>query len=111
MFNRLRTWANERHIYNNDYDTRKHAGFISEELTELLKAQTMSDEIDAYFDICIFAMNAIEDAGYNLEKVFDEGFKEIESRKGTIVNGKFEKFKDEESKAKWYKANCRSARY
>ena len=34
-----------------------------------------------------------------------EAAKEINSREGIMINGKFEKYVDNASKAKWYKAN------
>ena len=49
----------------------------------------------------------IEDMGYNFKQCMDETLKEIESRKGGFNpdSGKWEKFKDEESKKLWYKAD------
>lgn len=110
IFKRLKVWREERGLDKTTYSKVKHAGFIAEELTELLKVNTIEDELDAYCDEIIFCINAIEDAGFNASKCIDETLKEIESRKGEIRNGKFEKFKDEKHKALWYKADYPSCR-
>ncbi len=63
------------------------------------------DMVDAFADIIVFAVGAIMKLGYNPEKVLKEVAKEINSRDGEMINGKFEKFTDEVSKSKYYKAN------
>lgn len=61
--------------------------------------------VDAIGDRIVFAVEAIEQLGYNAEIAMDEIQKEINSRDGEIINGKFEKFKTPEAMSKWYKAN------
>ena len=53
------------------------------------------------------ALLMIEYMGYDYKKCMDETLKEIESRTGEINpnTGKWEKYKTDEAKAKWYKAN------
>jgi hypothetical protein len=64
------------------------------------------DEIvDAYGDIIVFAMGAIMKLGYDPKLVLKEISKEINSRTGSIINGKFEKDLSDQAKEKWYKAN------
>ena len=63
------------------------------------------DQIDAYGDIIVFAVGAISKLGYDPEKVLVEIAKEINSREGVMINGKFEKYVDKESRNKWHKAN------
>ncbi len=63
------------------------------------------EQIDAYGDVIVFAIGAIAKLGYDPEKVLLEIGKEINSRSGYMINGKFEKDLSIESKAKWYKAN------
>ena len=66
--------------------------------------------VDAYADVVVFAIGAIRKLGYDPEKVLLEVGKEINSREGSMVDGKFEKDLSDEAKAKWYKAdydNCK----
>ena len=63
------------------------------------------DEIDALCDIQVFAGGDILKLGYDNEKCLSEVAKEINSRSGEIVNGKFQKYTTTEAKDKWYKAD------
>lgn len=67
-------------------------------------------KIDALGDRIVYAIEAIEQLGYDAEKVMLEVSKEINSREGEIVNGKFQKFKTPEAKAKWYIADFTKAK-
>lgn len=60
----------------------KEAGNIAGELEELLKSETEHDYIDALADIVVFAINAIEKAGYNPEVVLHEVCDELDDRTG-----------------------------
>lgn len=66
---------------------------------------TVEDQVDAFCDIQVFAGGEIGKLGYSNEQCLIEVGKEINSRTGEIVNGKFEKYKTEEAMAKWYKAD------
>lgn len=66
---------------------------------------TIEDQVDAFCDIQVFAGGEIGKLGYSNEQCLIEVGKEINSREGQIVNGKFEKYKTEEAMAKWYKAD------
>jgi len=66
---------------------------------------TIEEQIDAFCDIQVFAGGEVGKLGYSNEQCLIEVGKEINSRTGEIVNGKFEKFKTEEAMSKWYKAN------
>ncbi len=70
---------------------------------------TLDDEIDAYGDVIVFAIGAITKLGYNPEMILTEIAKEINSRTGSMVNGKFEKNLSAEAKSKWYKADFKYA--
>lgn len=72
-----------------------------------IQDKNINDEnkVDAYGDVIVFAIGAILKLGYDPEKVLDEVSKEINSRVGEMVNGKFEKDLSPEAKANWYKAN------
>ena len=66
---------------------------------------TDEDKVDAYGDIIVFAIGAIMKLGYNPNEVLVEVGKEINSREGEMVDGKFEKYLDDVHRAKWYKAD------
>ena len=63
-----------------------------------------NEKVDAYCDIVVFAIGAILKLGYVPELALLETAKEINSRVGSMVNGKFEKDLSEEAKANCYKA-------
>ena len=106
MFNELKQWREERGLDGLQSDKAKHFSFITEEVSEGLRAENVYDVIDAYADIIVFAINAIEQTGFYAEKVMAETLKEINSRKGAINNEtkKWEKYKDDYHKSLWYKA-------
>ena len=60
------------------------------------------DLLDAFLDIIVFSMGAIMKLGYDPKLALNEVAKIVNSRRGEIVNGKFIKHKDEESKKLWY---------
>jgi len=66
---------------------------------------TTEDKVDAYADIIVFAIGAIMKLGYEPNEVLGETAKEINSRVGSMVGGKFEKDLSDEAKSNWYKAN------
>ena len=59
------------------------------------------EKADAYADIIVFAVGALLKLGYDPESTLLEVSKEINSRTGSMVNGKFEK----DLSAKVYKAD------
>lgn len=68
------------------------------------------EQVDAYNDIIVFAIGAIMKLGYNPTETLIETAKEINSRRGSMIDGKFEKDLSDEAKALWYKAdftNCK----
>jgi len=67
------------------------------------------DKVDAYCDVIVFAVGAILKLGYDPIKAIEETGKEINSRSGVIVDGKFEKDLSDEAKARWYKADYSKA--
>ena len=64
-----------------------------------------NERVDAYADVIVFAIGAILKLGFDPIKVLLEVGKEINSREGTMVNGKFEKYLTDEAKAKLYTAD------
>lgn len=110
IFKRIKQWCNERGLIANGFTHDNEARFIIEEVLESFgvhdKAKpiemvklinqysnhtTDEEKVDAFADIIVFATGAIYKLGYDTDKVLEEVFKEINSRKGTLVNGKFEK--------------------
>jgi len=87
---------------------------------ELLKTENISintnnlevdDIVDAYGDIIVFAVGAIMKLRYDPKLVLKEISKEINSRKGRIINGKFEKYlPNEPGYEKPYKANFKTCK-
>jgi len=66
--------------------------------------------VDAFCDIVTFCDGAILKQGYEPEKALLECSKVINSRVGTMVDGKFEKDLSEEAQSNWYEADYDSAR-
>ena len=61
--------------------------------------------VDAFADIIVFAIGCIMKLGYEPKCVLNEVSKEINSRVGSIIDGKFVKDKSPEARAKWHKAS------
>lgn len=115
-FTKVLEWNRDRNLLALGFNHKKEASFIVEELLESTgqynsetardKAQAYADEmvgdnkadseavIDAFADIIVFATGAIAKSGYDPSKVMDEVYKEINSRTGQLVDGKFVKDKD-----------------
>ena len=114
------------HLLEQDFDIRVEVTNFIEEIYELTGLESsearekakkfvatlnfpkdISDDIiiDSFGDMSVFASGAILKKGYDPIKVLREIAKEINSRKGEIIEGKFTKCKTEECKSKWYKAN------
>lgn len=111
-------WNEERGLIQQGFNHEKEASFIIEELLESTGNYTSDTArekashyaiqmiektdpeaeiiVDAFADIIVFATGAIAKIGYNPTKVMDEVYKEINSRTGTLIDGKF--IKDPEAK-------------
>lgn len=127
----------ERQLDKQEYDWEVEATNVIEELLEaygvnsretamvcvgdiMLRAQDTfryakptilrTEEVDAYADIIVFAIGAITKLGYDAEEVLYEVGREINSRTGKIINGKFTKDKSPEAMEKWYKANFKDCK-
>jgi len=67
--------------------------------------------VDGFCDIIVFSIGAIMKLGYDPKLALKEVSKEINSRKGKIINGKFEKYlPDEPGYEKPYKANFKTCK-
>ncbi|XKT75353.1 MAG: hypothetical protein ACJKSS_01020 [Patescibacteria group bacterium UBA2103] len=115
-FENIVNWNEERGLIANGFNHKKEVSFIIEELLEstgehdsvsareraakyaeeIVEGHTPTDEqiVDAFADIIVFATGAIKKKGYDPSKVMDEVCKEINSRTGKLVDGKFVKDKD-----------------
>lgn len=116
-------WNKERGLIERGFNHKKEASFIIEELLEStgnydsISAQEDTEKyseaiitntpvdkeiiVDAFADILVFATGAIAKLGYDPAKVMDEVYKEINSRTGKLIDGKFVKDLD----AQVYKAD------
>jgi len=63
------------------------------------------DIIDAIADIIVFSVTELQKLKVSTEAVLHEVAKEINSRRGSIISGKFEKDLSAEAKKNWYKAD------
>jgi hypothetical protein len=133
IFNDLKRWREERHITG--YDHYIQVSNIVEETLELMYTPksvaikqlqrdimehyvddtTNEEKIDAYCDLIVFSINAIELLGYDAKMAMKETIKEISSRKQNPAqqtiwlkwgydNTKWEKDKNQ-PKEELYKAN------
>ncbi len=116
MFQKLVMWNKERNLLALGFNHEKEASFIVEELLEstgaydsvsareralaiakdIVGESTPEPEValDAWADIIVFATGAIAKLGYDPSKVMDEVYKEINSRTGKMIDGKFVKDTD-----------------
>lgn len=136
VINEILRFQTDRKLHEREYDWEVEAINIVEELIEatgvndrnvavlavgdmklritekfdqgLVSIPTRHEQVDAFADVIVFAVGAIAKLGYNPESVLEEVSKEINSRTGTIIDGKFTKDKSVEAKALWYKANFSS---
>ena len=83
---------------------------VMEDEPERYVKPTEHDEIDAFADAMEFLSGAILKRGYNPIIVLDEMTKQINSRTGKFIDGKFEKDRSQEAKAREYQADFTKAR-
>jgi len=132
----LKRFQTDRNLQTMPFDVVNESANIVEELLEaqgldvaksdrpLLKAEFIGfvagaenfttpievDSVDAFADIIVFAVGALMKMGYEPDDVLMEASKEINSRVGEMVDGKFEKDLSNEAQSNWYKAdytNCK----
>jgi predicted HAD superfamily Cof-like phosphohydrolase len=122
----IKRFQTDRLLDKQPYNHKTEVLHILEELVEMLgfeslyardRAETIYQHfiyyepveddklVDAYADIIVFAIGSIMKLGYEPECVLNEVAKEINSRVGSIIDGKFIKDKSPEARAKWYKAD------
>ena len=93
IFKSIRTWANERGIYENG-DAKTQLIKLQEEVGELAKAVLENDKpeiVDAIGDSVVVLTNLAKLSGYNIEDCIASAYNEISDRKGKMINGTFVK--------------------
>jgi len=94
-------------------NTKKLAKYINKknlDIKETNKVELSKEQIvDGANDIKVFSTGLIKKTGYDPDLSMDEVLKEIESRTGNMIDGKFVKNKSVEAQSKWYKANFNKA--
>lgn len=113
IFEKIVKWNEERGLIERGFNHTNEVSFIIEELLEStgnydsVSARTKAMEyaeaitedskatpeaiVDAMADIIVFATGAIAKTGHNPSRVMNEVIKEICSRTGSLVEGKFVK--------------------
>jgi len=111
IFQKITEWNRERGLLGKEFNHEREVSFIVEELLESTgnhdsitarkKAEEIAHDIvtpeyfdeekviDAFADIIVFSSGVIAKLGYSPDKVLEEVYKEIDSRKGKLVEGKF----------------------
>ena len=105
---RIYEFNNTRNLLTG-FNLNKEGSFIAEELSELLRADSESEHIDALCDIIVFATGAMYKMGYDVDEAMNQTLLEVESRTGKLdMTGKWSKhsiqenpYKADYSKAKW----------
>jgi len=92
-------------------------GFFMLDLTEEEKKKfddyvgiNEEEIVDGINDIMVFCIGMLMKLGYDPKCTLYETWKEINSRKGKIIDGKFQKDTSSEAKAKWLKADYRNCK-
>jgi len=137
IIERTETWQRERLLHKQPFDFLNEATNIIEELAEaygyripkekrsVLREKVKlffesldfqkvnndeTDTVDAFADIIVFSVGAIMKLGYNPECIMRECLQEIESRRGVIIDGKFQKDTSEKAKQLWYTADYKKCK-
>jgi len=105
--NQIVEWNKERCIPR-EFNMSKEAGHITEELSELLRANSEEEICDALADIIVFATGSIWKLGYNPDIVMEETLLEINDR-GGYYDSTINKWK-KVAKENTYKANYSKAK-
>lgn len=114
-FAKVVEWNRARGLLNRGFNQERELSFIAEEMLESTGAYDsengrarakeiaadimasvqceVSEELiaDSLADIIVYATGAIAKLGYNPSRVMEEVYREINSRAGTLVDGKFVK--------------------
>ena len=92
-FDLIRTWANERGLYDKG-DLRTQYLKLMEEAGELSRSILKNDQdefVDAIGDMVVVLTNLAELGGTSIEHCVDSAYKVISKRTGSMINGTFVK--------------------
>ncbi len=81
ILKRIIDWNKERNIPRK-FIKEKEIAHITEEITEVLRSNSIEGNIDGLGDIMVFLVGAIWKMKYDPDLVMEEVLKHIESRKG-----------------------------
>ena len=96
MFNRIRTWAEERGLYDKGNTMTQYVK-LQEEAGELAKALLKDDQpevIDAIGDMVVVLTNLAHQRGVYIEECIQTAYEVINKRTGKMINGTFVKDED-----------------
>ena len=90
-FDKIRSWANDRGLYDKG-DTKTQFAKLMEESGELARAVLKDDKkefVDAIGDMVVVLTNLAYLGGTNIENCIDSAYDVIRKRTGNMVNGTF----------------------
>ena len=92
-FDLIRSWANERGIYDKGNSHTQYVKLMEEagELAAALLSNDKPEIVDAIGDIVVVLTNLAKLEGFDIENCVDSAYNEIANRKGSMVNGTFVK--------------------
>jgi len=96
MFNRIRTWAHDRGLYEKGNPMVQYVK-LQEEAGELAKALLKDDQpevIDAIGDMVVVLTNLAHQRGVYIEECIQTAYDVINERTGKMINGTFVKDED-----------------
>ena len=93
MFNKIRTWAHDRGLYEKGNTMTQYVK-LQEEAGELAKALLKDDQpevIDAIGDMVVVLTNLAHQRGVHIETCINTAYQVINKRTGKMINGTFVK--------------------
>ena len=93
MFNKIRTWAQDRGIYDKGNSHTQYVKLMEEagELAQALLKKDSYEIKDAIGDMVVVLTNLAALEGMQIENCIESAYNEIKSRKGKMTNGTFVK--------------------
>jgi len=92
-FDLIRSWANERGIYDKGNSHTQYVKLMEEagELAKALLDRDIPEVVDAIGDMVVVLTNLARLENFNIEDCIDSAYNEIANRKGKMINGTFVK--------------------
>jgi NTP pyrophosphatase (non-canonical NTP hydrolase) len=92
-FDLIRSWANERGIYDKGNSHTQYVKLMEEagELAAALLNKDKLEIVDAIGDMVVVLTNLARLEGFDIENCVDSAYNEIANRKGKMINGTFVK--------------------